>query len=342
MREERRAQRQAVGQVRLQAQEAARSGRLVLAVEHLGFGYGERCLIRDYSGCIMRGDKIGIIGPNGSGKTTLLRLLLGQLPLQQGTVAPGTNLEVLYYDQLREQLDDQQTVAQNVCGDNEVVIIDGQPRNIIGYLQDFLFTPDRARTPVAMLSGGERNRLLLARLFTKPANLLVMDEPTNDLDIETLELLEELLLEYSGTLLLVSHDRAFLNNVVTSTIVLEGNGAVREYPGGYDDWLRQRSAPAAPVQARTRPAAAAPPAKKAAPARKLTYNEERELAALPAALEALEAEREELYRQMADPALHRTEPAAIAAAKARTVALGEAIDAAYQRWEQLEQNKRPG
>jgi len=240
LREEKRAQRKEIGRVRMHSQKATISGHLVIKALGLGFGYGDNCLIRDYSTQVMRGDKIGVMGPNGSGKTTLLKLLLGQITPQKGKVKLGTNLEIAYYDQLREQLDEEMTVAQNICREGDTITINGKPRHVIGYLQEFLFPPGRARTPVKVLSGGERNRLLLARLFTRPSNVLVMDEPTNDLDIETLELLEELLLNYPGTLLLVSHDRAFLNNVVTSTIVMEGEGVINEYPGGYDDWLRQR------------------------------------------------------------------------------------------------------
>ncbi|MFA5088453.1 MAG: ATP-binding cassette domain-containing protein, partial [Candidatus Omnitrophota bacterium] len=222
MREAKKAQRREIGKVNMQAQEASRSGHLVVKAANLGHWYDDKCLFKNFSTNIMRGDKIGIIGPNGSGKTTLLRVLLGQLTPRQGKSRLGTNLEIAYYDQLREELDEEKTVMENMCGNSDSIIINGKPRHIIGYMQDFLFSPDRARTPVKVLSGGERNRLFLARLFTKPSNVLVMDEPTNDLDVETLELLEELLLDYSGTLLLVSHDRAFLNNVVTSTIVLEG------------------------------------------------------------------------------------------------------------------------
>src|SRR3989339_1895528 len=240
LREEKKTQRKQEGLVRMRAQKSILSGHRVIKAAHLGFSYGDKCLIRDFSTQIMRQDKIGVIGPNGSGKTTLLRILLGKLAPQRGKVVFGTNLEIAYYDQLREQLDEDKTVAENINGESETILINGKPRHILGYLQDFLFTPDRARTRVKVLSGGERNRLFLAQLFSKPSNVLVMDEPTNDLDIETLELLEELLLEYPGTLLLVSHDRAFLNNVVTSTIVLEGDGVIAEYPGGYDDWLSQR------------------------------------------------------------------------------------------------------
>ncbi len=334
LRAEKQAQRQQVGQVRLQAQEAERSGRLVLAADGVSFGYGDTCLVRDFSTRIMRGDKIGVIGPNGSGKTTLLRLLLGDLAPQQGTVRHGTNLEVVYYDQLRETLDPEQTVAQNVCGDNDTVIINGAPRNIYGYLQDFLFPRDRARSPVSMLSGGERNRLLLARLFTRPSNLLVMDEPTNDLDIETLELLEQLLLEYGGTLLLVSHDRAFLDNVVTSTLVLEGEGRVGEYPGGYADWLQQRRAAESPA---AKAAPAPPKREKPAGPRKLTYNEARELQALPARIEALETEQQDLYTRMADANFHRLDPAEIAQLKERDAALPAELTVLYARWAELEQ-----
>ena len=239
LRDAKKAQRHVIGQVSMQAQEAGRSGHLVAKVSNLGFSYGEHCLVKDFSTNIMRGDKIGIIGPNGSGKTTLVRLILGKMTPQKGKVRLGTKLEIAYFDQLREDLDEEKSVMDNVTRGSDTVTINGKPRHIIGYLQEFLFTPDRARTPVRVLSGGERNRLLLARLFTKPSNVLVMDEPTNDLDVETLELLEELLLDYSGTLLLVSHDRTFLNNVVTSTIVLEGGGVINEYAGGYDDWRSQ-------------------------------------------------------------------------------------------------------
>ena len=239
LREERRVRREKVGTAKIQLQEADRSGRLVVESEGASFAYDGRPIIKNLTSTIVRGDRVGIVGPNGSGKTTLLRLLLGQLAPQQGEVRLGTRLEVLYFDQLRDQLDLDRSVQENVGEGNDTVTINGKQRHIIGYLQDFLFTPERARTPVHILSGGERNRLLLAKLFTRPSNVLVMDEPTNDLDAETLDLLEELLLEYSGTLLLVSHDREFLNNVVTSTLVLAGDGEAREYVGGYDDWLRQ-------------------------------------------------------------------------------------------------------
>ncbi len=337
MREEKKAQRQVTGMVNMKAQEAERSGHLVAKVTNLGYWYDNKILIRDFSTHIMRGDKIGVIGPNGSGKTTLLRLLLGKMQPLRGTVRLGTNLEIAYYDQLREQLDGEKTVAENVTGGGDTIDVNGQPKHVIGYLRNFLFTPERIRTPVKVLSGGERNRLLLARLFTKPFNVLVMDEPTNDLDIETLELLEELLLDYSGTLLLVSHDRAFLNNVATSTFVLEGEGLVNEYPGGYDDWLSQR-----------KPIAAVPKIKEnikieksteAAPKdnfRKLSHKEELELAALPAKIQKLETRQDELYELMLEPAFFKKDAFEIAQTKTRLEVVEEDLLKLYQRWEFLE------
>ena len=242
MRRERSARRQRTGTVRLRMQDAERSGKIVIEAEHVSFAYPGKPVIRDFSTTIMRGDKVGIIGPNGSGKTTLLRLLLGQLKPDEGEVELGARLEVAYFDQLREQLDEDRTVQDNIADGADHVTINGNRRHVLGYLQDFLFSAERARTPVRVLSGGERNRLLLARLFTRSFNLLVMDEPTNDLDAETLELLESLLVESTGTLLLVSHDRAFLDEVVTSTLVMEGEGRVGEYVGGYEDWRRQTAA----------------------------------------------------------------------------------------------------
>ena len=251
MREIRRERRERPGTVKMEAQEAERSGMLVVKAENVSFSYGDKPVIADFSTTIMKGDRVGILGPNGSGKTTLLRLLLGELQPSSGSIRLGTNLQISYFDQLREQLDENKTVQENVVEDNDTVTINGKKRHIIGYLQDFLFSPDQARSYVSLLSGGERNRLLLARLFTRPSNLLVLDEPTNDLDMETLELLEDYLMNYTGTVLLVSHDRAFINNVVTSTLVFEGDGVVKEYVGGYDDWLRQRPAEAKPAKAET-------------------------------------------------------------------------------------------
>ncbi|MFA5157155.1 MAG: ATP-binding cassette domain-containing protein [Candidatus Omnitrophota bacterium] len=335
LREEKKTQRKQEGQVRMRAQKSILSGHKVIKASQLSFTYGDKCLIRDFSTQIMRQDKIGVIGPNGSGKTTLLRILLGKLEPQRGKVTPGTNLEVAYYDQLREQLDEEKTVAENINGESETIIINGKPRHILGYLQDFLFAPDRARTQVKVLSGGERNRLFLARLFSKPSNVLVMDEPTNDLDIETLELLEELLLEYPGTLLLVSHDRAFLNNVVTSTIVLEGNGIINEYPGGYDDWLNQRQPISKPEPEKTK--AKKEPVKKVKPIvpRKLTYKEQQELDSLPAKIEKLEEEQKTLYKLFADISFYQRDSAEISQTKARSASLSEELQKACERWDYL-------
>lgn len=337
LREEKKAQHQAIGKVYMRAQKTAPSGHRVAKISQLGFGY-EKCLVRDFTTQIMRGDKIGVIGPNGSGKTTLLRLLLGKLKPQKGKVSLGTNLQIAYYDQLRGQLEEDKTVAENVNQQSETIIINGKPRHIIGYLQDFLFTPDKARMPVKTLSGGERNRLFLARLFSKPSNVLVMDEPTNDLDIETLELLEELLLEYPGTLLLVSHDRVFLNNVVTSTMVLEGNGIINEYSGGYDDWLSQRK-PAAPAAERIKPAKEIIRKKKTAPivARKLTFKEQREFDSLPSLIDKIETEQTQIYALLADFNFYQKAPEEIAKTKARSEFLSNELEKAYERWGYLEE-----
>ncbi len=339
LREARRARREVIGSVRFKAQDSASSGKLVIEAEGVSFGYsGEKPVIDDFSTVIMRGDKTGIIGPNGSGKTTLLRLLLGDLPPEKGVLRHGVNLETAYFDQLRAQLDESKSVAENVGDGNDIILFNGKPRHIIGYLNDFLFSPERARSPVSTLSGGERNRLLLARMFTKPSNLLVLDEPTNDLDMETLELLEDLLLDYPGTLLLVSHDRAFLNNVVTSTLVFEGEGRVGEYVGGYDDWVRQSgpkepSRPEKPVKS-----------EKQRPKREsrltISYKEQRELEQIPGIIELLEAEQNELYRSMSDPAFYRESGAEVATAKARLQAIEEELEEAYQRWEILEMKAR--
>jgi ABC transport system ATP-binding/permease protein len=335
LREEKKTQRKQEGQVRMRAQNSILSGHKVIKVAGLSFSYGDKCLIRDFSTQIMRQDKIGVIGPNGSGKTTLLRILLGKLEPQKGKVTAGTNLEVAYYDQLREQLDEEKTVAENINGESETIIINGKPRHILGYLQDFLFAPDRARTQVKVLSGGERNRLFLARLFSKPSNVLVMDEPTNDLDIETLELLEELLLEYPGTLLLVSHDRAFLNNVVTSTMVLEGDGIINEYPGGYDDWLSQRQPESKLEPSKSK--AKKDPVKRVKPIvpRKLTYKEQQELDDLPLKIKKLEEEQKTLYSLFADLSFYQRDPDEISQSKARSASLSEELQKTYERWDYL-------
>jgi ATP-binding cassette subfamily F protein uup len=333
MREERRARRSLTGTANLSTQDTGRSGRLVMEAEHVDFSYESTLLVRDFSTAIMRGDKVGIIGANGSGKTTLLRLLLGKLKPQSGTIKIGTKLQIAYFDQLRAQLDEEKTVWQNVAGDNQTVTINGQQRHIIGYLSDFLFSKERARTKVNVLSGGERNRLLLAKLFTQPANLLVMDEPTNDLDIETLDLLEELLLDFKGTLLLVSHDRAFLNNVVTSVIAPLGDGQWEDSAGGYDDWLRTRPVldKSTFVEKKEKPRQESKPNKP----RKLTFKEKHELKELPLRIETWEVEQQEIYDTLADPAFYQNGGDA-QANDARLEVLKDELAKAYARWEELE------
>ncbi len=334
MRKEHRARQEIVGRAHMQIQEAVPSGKLVAEVKGVTFGYDDTIIIQNFSTTILRGDRVGIIGPNGSGKTTLLRLLLGDLEPQQGSVRLGTNLEAAYFDQHRALLDENDTVINNVGEGNDMLTINGREKHIIGYMQDFLFTPDRARSPVRILSGGERNRLLLAKLFTKPANILVLDEPTNDLDAETMELLEDLLFEYKGTVLLVSHDRAFLNNVITSTFVFEEEGKVQEYAGGYDDWLIQRPAEIT----ETKPAPEKKIKKKLKPLgpRKVTFKEARELESLPQKIEAMETEQQEIYNSMADPSFYRQQSALISQAKARIEELEHSLAIAYERWEELE------
>ncbi len=340
LREARRARRELIGAVRMRTQDAASSGKLV--IEAVGVSYshsGQKPIIDDFSTIIMRGDKTGIIGPNGSGKTTLLRVLLGDLSPERGVLRRGVSLVPAYFDQLRAQLDENKSVAENVGGGNDTILFNGRPRHIMGYLQDFLFSPERARSPVSTLSGGERNRLLLARLFTKPSNLLVLDEPTNDLDMETLELLEDLLLDYPGTLLLVSHDRTFLNNVVTSTLVLEGEGRVGEYVGGYDDWVRQRRSDS-PIK----PGKPSVISEKQRPKRQcrqtISFKEQRELEDLPGVIELLEEERNELYRSLSEPEFYRKNGPEIAGAKARLKALEQKLDETYRRWDALDMKAR--
>ncbi len=333
--------RDVVGKAKLDIQSAERSGALVAKVQGISFAYGDREIVRDFSTSIMRSDKIGLIGPNGVGKTTLLRLLLGQLAPQSGKVRLGTNLQIAYFDQLRQQLDDEATVQENLGLGGETVSIGGGSQHVLGYLQDFLFTPDRARTAVRFLSGGERNRLLLARLFTKPANVLVLDEPTNDLDAETLELLEERLVEFDGTVLLVSHDREFLNNVVTSTIAFEPGG-VREYVGGYDDWLRQRGEAVedeAKDGAAVRKSKAGNTAAIGRPAKgKLAFREKRELELLPRKIEELDAKLAELHEAVGQPDFYKQPAAEIAKQQGALKELQQQLDTAYARWEELEQD----
>ncbi len=339
MRRQRSQRRDAVGRAKLEIQEAERSGALVAALEEVSFLRGDRPIICDLSATVMRGDRIGIIGPNGSGKTTLLRLMLGELAAATGSVRLGTNLRIAFFDQLRDQLDDEKTVADNVADGYETVQIGGQPRHVIGYLQDFLFTPERTRTPVKFLSGGERNRVLLARLFAKPANLIVLDEPTNDLDAETLEMLEERLVDFAGTVLVVSHDRSFLDNVVTSTLVFEPTGGdaayrVKEYVGGFSDWLRQRAA--APPAARPRATTAQPPDVPPGARKKRSFKEQRELESLPAVIETLETEIAAVHMAMVGADYFRRPGEDLARDQARLRDLESRLAAAFSRWEALE------
>ena len=335
LREERRQRREQLGRASFELEQAEASGKLVIEAQNLAYAWQGEPLIRDFSTRIMRGDRIGLIGPNGSGKSTLLNLLLGRLVPNAGQIHLGTKLRAAYFDQLRERLEPESTVLDSVAEGRETVVINGQRRHVIGYLGDFLFTAQRARSPVKSLSGGERNRLLLARLFSQPANLLVMDEPTNDLDLETLELLEELLGEYTDTLLLVSHDRAFLDNVVTSCLVFEGGGRIREYVGGYSDWLRQRPAPEPVAAPKPKPAPAPKPSRSATPGR-LGFNERRELERLPARIEELEQRQRQLHALTADPAFYKQDSAAINRRLEELRALETELETALQRWEDLE------
>lgn len=335
LRVERRARRERIGSVELRAQAAAPSGKLVFDAQEVTHSFGGAPIIRDFSVRIMRQDRIGIIGPNGCGKSTLIKLLMGELQPDSGSIRRGTHLLPAYFDQQREQLNSAASIMDNVTGGSgDTVTIDGQPRHVSGYLRDFLFPPERLNAPVSMLSGGERNRLLLARLFARPSNLLVMDEPTNDLDVDTLELLEEMVANYPGTLLLVSHDRAFIDNVVTSTLVFEGDGRINEYVGGYSDWLRQRKPPPAPQAAAPKPAAAATP--DALKPRRLSYNEQRELAQLPGTIERLEAEQLQLTGLISDPTVFQRNREQASAALQRLQALGAELENAYARWAMLD------
>jgi ATP-binding cassette subfamily F protein uup len=310
----------------------------------VSFGYDQRPIVQDFSTTIFRGDKVGVIGPNGAGKTTLLRIILGQLQPNAGAVRLGTNLQIAYFDQLRDTLDDEKTVQENVADGYDTVTVGGKPRHVVGYLRDFLFSAERARTSVRFLSGGERNRLLLARLFAKPANVIVLDEPTNDLDMETLEMLEDRLVQFDGTVLVVSHDREFLNNVVTSSIVFEDGGA-REYVGGYDDWLRQRAERPSPSDNREcgasgKPLTSAqghPPTAKKDQRRRLSYKEQQELASLPETIEQLEKDISAIHAAMADPAFYRQPGEQIARERSRLEEMETRLAAAYSRWAQLEE-----
>ena len=332
LREERAQRRNRVGTATLTAQQGSKSGKIVIEAENLDYAIDGMVLVKNFSATINRGDKIGIIGPNGAGKTTLINLLLGKLQPDAGSVQLGTNIELAYFDQMRAQLNPEQTAQDNVGGGSETITINGKPKHIISYMQDFLFSPARARAPIKALSGGERNRLLLAKLFTQPSNLLVMDEPTNDLDIETLELLEEQLLDYAGTLLLVSHDREFIDHIVTSTFVLEGNGKVGEYVGGYEDWLRKR--PVVAESASTKTKSAKPAGKPVI--EKRSYKDQRELDELPKKIEKLESDQAELEEAMSAADFYKQEPEKIASIQDRYQQLNEELEATFARWEELE------
>lgn len=330
LRQERSERRDRLGTSKLAMQSSDKSGKIVLEVKNVTHGYENKPILNDFSATLMRGDKIGIIGPNGCGKSTLLKILLGKLEPQQGSIKVGTKLEVAYFDQMRGALDENKTVADNIGEGRDTLEINGEPRHVLSYLQDFLFPPARARQPVKALSGGERNRLLLAKLFTRPFNMLILDEPTNDLDAETLELLEEQLMNFGGTLLLVSHDREFINNVATSSIVFE-NGEVNEYVGGYDDWLRQRKSPndkpAAKVTKQEKPKAVD---------KKLSYKDQKELDELPQKMERLEKDIQAAHNTMAEPDFYQREPAETNAVQAQLQQLESELEHAFQRWETLE------
>ena len=336
MREERRSRRKKIGSVRLQVQEGDRTGKLVIEAKDVSFSSGDKIIVRNFSAVIMRGDKVGIIGPIGVGKTTLLRILLKEITPETGRIRHGTHLQIAYFDQLRDQLDTQKTVRENIGEGNDFIIFNGKKRHVISYLQDFLFSPERCRTPIHVLSGGEKNRLMLAKLFAKPANVLVLDEPTNDLDMESLELLEEVLFEYSGTLLIVSHDRAFLNNVVTHTIAFDTHGQVAEYAGGYDDWLLQRPKTEKVSTSEKKADKKITPKTNSRKTRKLKYKEKEELKDLPRKIDILEADQKSLYETLSDPKFYKKTKAEIARAKSQLAEVEEKIEAAFLRWEDLE------
>ena len=336
MRRERAARQEQAGVSRLVIREAERSGRIVVDAEDISFSWDDKKIVDAFSTTIVRGDRVGIIGPNGSGKTTLLKVLLGELT-SAGKVRLGAGIKIAYFDQLRSQLDENKTLRENIADGNDTIVMGDVSRHVVGYLQDFLFSPERTMSPVRTLSGGERNRLLLAKLFVMSSNVLVLDEPTNDLDAETLELLEDRLLQYKGTILLVSHDREFLNNVVTSTIVFEGEGRVQEYVGGYDDWLRQGKTSTEPLKStaskeRSRKRENSPKEKQ-----KLSYKESRELEALPQTIEAMEEEKRRLTATLNSPEFYASYDAAkLRDANGRLEALEKGLDEAYHRWDELE------
>lgn len=337
LRKERSERRDRMGSIRLQIDAGEKSGKIVAEVENLSKSFGSKTVVRDLNFTLMRGDRLGLIGRNGAGKSTLIKLLLGQLQPDEGKVRLGTNLKIAYFDQLREQLDLTKTVAETISPGSDWVEIAGEKKHIVAYLGDFLFPPRRANVPVSSLSGGERNRLLLARLFALPANLLVLDEPTNDLDIDSLELLEQTLLNYPGTIILVSHDRRFLDNVVTEVLAPEGNGVWREYVGGYEDWLRQRPAPAEPAPVKAAPK---PVERTRQRTLKLSFKETRDLEEIPTRLENLEAEQQALYEKMSGAEYHLLDVAEQKADAARSAEIEKETEALFERWEALEEKRR--
>lgn len=338
MREERKVRREQAGNVRMTIQQTEKSGKLVLEATDISFGYNDTNIIENLTTTILRGDRVGIIGPNGCGKSTLIKLLTMELSPKKGSVKPGVRIEAAYFDQLRNQLDENETVRENVSDGNDIIDFNGKQKHVIGYLEDFLFSPDRAAVKVKVLSGGEKNRLLLAKLFARPANLLILDEPTNDLDLETVELLEELLIEFEGTILLVSHDREFLNNVVTSTLAFEGQGAVSECVGGYDEWISRRSnnlrSPENEVSISKKARERKPADKK-----KLTFREKKELESIPHILEDKENRRKELVNMMSDPSLYKDRGETVSGIKEELRRIEEELEALYHRWQELEEKE---
>ena len=332
MRREHADRRKQLGTARMDIQAAEKSGKIVAEADNVSFAFDNgKQVVKNFSTLIQRGDKVGFIGRNGVGKTTLIKLLLGELTPQQGSIKTGTNLNIAYFDQYRSALDEEKTVQDNVSGGRDMLEIGGKQRHVISYLQDFLFAPERCRQPVKALSGGERNRLLLAKLFTQPSNILVLDEPTNDLDIDTLDLLEELLIDYKGTVILVSHDRAFLNNVVTSTLVFDGSGTIEQYIGGYDDWLRQRK-----TEKATKVAAPKAQAKSATTSKKLSYNDQRELDGLPAEIEKMEIQIAATSELISKPGFYQGDRPSIEAVENQLAAEQKQLAECYARWELLE------
>jgi len=337
MRNERMQRREQKGQVNMQVSAQDRSGKRVVEAENISYSYADLPIVKDFSTLITRGDRIGIIGPNGVGKSTLVKLMLGEIVPDEGKIELGTKLEIAYFDQLRSELDLKKSVRDNLAPGTDKIEVAGREKHVMSYLSDFLFSPQRANSPVSTLSGGERNRLMLAKLFAKPFNLLVMDEPTNDLDVETLELLEDLLMQYEGTLILISHDRAFLDNVVTSTLVFEGDAQINEYVGGYEDWLRQsqhqkiNEKKAGITKKETKPSS------QEKTARKLTFKEQKELEQLPALIETLDAEQEEITGKMADAGFYQQDKETIATTTLRLAEIEQELKEAYKRWEQLEE-----